>query len=92
MIRFADEGDSVAKRLKDESVGDLRRMLYAAVKRLGDDGPHVREVAMVGGLVKPGRPLRAEVEQVVRDLGLTVIERDVVPERGAAALARQLVP
>ncbi len=91
VVRFADEGDAVALRLKNEAVGELRRMLYAAVTRLGDDGPHVREVAMVGGLIKPGRPLRAEAEQVARDLGLVVIDREVVPERGAAQLARALV-
>lgn len=91
VVRCAREGDPVARRLKEEAVGELRRLLYAAVTRLGDDGAYVKEVAMVGGLVKPDRPLRAEVEQVVRDLGLEVVLRDVIPERGAAALAAAMV-
>lgn len=92
VVRFADEGDDVAARLKNESVSELRRLLYAAVTRLGDDLPSVREVALVGGLVKPDRPLRADAERVVFDLGLRIVDRDVIPERGAAALARSLVP
>jgi len=91
VVRIANDGDSVAGRLKGESLEELRRLLYAAIIRLDEEFPQVREVAFVGGLIKQERPLRAEAEQVATDLGLEVLQREVVPERGAAAMALKLV-
>lgn len=90
VVRIATDGDSVAERLRAECVEELRKMLYAAILGLGTDFPGVRDVAFVGGLIKPGRPLRLEAERVARDLGLQVVDRDVIPERGAARLAAKL--
>jgi len=91
IAEIADAGDPVAITLRSDAVGQLRRMLEAALDRLGDDRGEIHEVALVGGLVKPGRALRPEVEAVVLDLGLAVVPREIVPERGAAELARDLL-
>ncbi len=92
VVEIADRGDAVARALKAEAVAQLRHLLASALRRLGDDRQQLREVALVGGLVTPGRPLRADLEAMVEEMGLTVVTRDVVPERGAARLARRLVP
>ncbi len=92
VVEIADRGDAVAEALRADAVGELRRMLASALTRLGDARKDVEEVALVGGLVKPGRALRKDVERVVAELGLRVVTEDVVPERGAARLARRLVP
>ena len=91
VAEIAAAGDEVAAALRSEAVGQLGLLLEAALARLGDDRGAVQEVALVGGLVKPGRALRSEVEAVVRELGLSVVPRDIVPERGAAELARGLL-
>ena len=91
MVEIASEGDPVALWLRDEAVAHLKRMLEAAVDRLGDHRDAVTTVALVGGLVKPGRPLRDRVEEVVGELGLQVHEGEIVPERGATELARSLL-
>ena len=91
VVEIASAGDPVALWLRDEAVGHLKRMLEAAVDRLGGHRDSVKTVALVGGLVKPGRPLRDQMEAVVHGLGLQVHDGEIVPERGATELARSLL-
>ncbi len=88
VVRYADEGDQEAQRVVDKATTDLRKHLEALVSRMGTRG--VREVALVGGLIVPGRAMRTRVEWIIGELELTVLQREVLPDRGAAGLARAM--
>jgi glucosamine kinase len=92
VIEIAEQGDEVAQRLVSGAVVALRAHLEALVERVGSEaGTTLRAVALVGGLVQPGRPLRQEIEDIIVELGLEVLDRAVFPERGAALLALDMV-
>ena len=85
----AAEGDAVARTLVDEAARELAGHAAALHRRLGPwSAPP--PIALAGGLLAPGRPLRPAV---VAALGLTgvpyrVLDDAIDAARGAAALAR----
>lgn len=85
----AGAGDAVATELVDRAVAELVRHATALEARLGpwDDAPGV---ALAGGLLVPGRALRAPVGRALGDRGLEVLPGSPDAARGAAALARGL--
>lgn len=86
-----DAGDAVAARIVAAAVAELEAHVRALFQRLGPwSGTPV--LALTGGLVGPGGPLR---EAVIAAVGqyCTPLERPLEPERGAANLAlRELGP
>lgn len=84
----AARGDEVAGRL----VGAAVEALVAHVHALARRKPALADaaVALAGGLVEPGGPLRAAVVASLREDGLGVNGARVDAARGAALLARRL--
>lgn len=90
VARAAESGDGVAALIVGEAVHALVAHVSALVAHLAPWDP-APGVALAGGLLDPGGPLRARVRSELRDhRGLAVAEGEVRPERGAAALARAL--
>lgn len=86
VIRAARRGDPEADAVVDEAVEALVAHAGAIRRRLGpwsDDPP----VALAGGLVSPGRPLRDRLVAALRREGFRPLRRRVRGERGAARLA-----
>ncbi len=92
-VRVAEEahaGDAVAARIVEGAVAAIRAHLVAALGRTGGwEGRPV--VALVGGLVGEGRPLREAVAGAAGGVGCDVHPREVVPERGAVVRAVRIV-
>ncbi|MEZ4415357.1 MAG: BadF/BadG/BcrA/BcrD ATPase family protein [Gemmatimonadota bacterium] len=89
VVGIADRGDAVAQSLVNEAVAELRLHLKALLERLGPQAS-IRTVALVGGLIVPGRALRSRVERVINEMGLEILTREVRPDRGAARFALEL--
>jgi glucosamine kinase len=87
VAEVAADGDEVARDLVREALGDLRRLLGVACAYAGPGAA----VVLGGGLILPGRPLREGVEALVHSLGARLVTRPLLPQRGAAALARELL-
>lgn len=83
VLECADAGDPVAMHLRDAAVAALAQLAMAA-------GGGRLPVAMSGGLLAPGRPLRDRVAAALETTHrATVIHRAVDPCRGAPVLARE---
>jgi N-acetylglucosamine kinase-like BadF-type ATPase len=87
----AAAGDPVAQRLIDECARDLTKHIAALL-------PYFEEtrtvpVALMGGLLTPGTPVRASLEAMLeQELPSVSIEHDAVdPPRGALRLAARLI-
>jgi len=87
VLEAAEAGDGVAGALQLEALEAIRLLLRVAAGEVGDEA----EVALGGGLLLPGRPLRAAVETVAETMGLILTDREVRPERGAARMALDLL-
>ena len=82
VIECANDGDKIAAALRDTAVEALAELAMAA-------GGGLLPIAMSGGLLAPGRPLRERVASVlVSRHHATVIQRAIDPCRGAPVLAR----
>lgn len=89
VARVAREGDSVAARVIHRALGEIRAHMEAVLERTaGWTGP--APVALVGGLIREGGPLREAVAEMAAELGCEVRLGEVVPERGALRLAMGL--
>ncbi len=90
VFRIARDGDAQAHCIVGNAVFELSRLMEAAAdllrKRRGKTKPIA--AAAVGGLIQPGGPLRDRIEEAALGLGLRLLEEEVIPERGAAGLAR----
>ena len=83
VIGCAEAGDRVAATIRDAAVEALAGLAMAA-------GGGLLPVAMSGGLLAPGRPLRARVATALETRHrATVIQRAIDPCRGAPVLARE---
>jgi N-acetylglucosamine kinase-like BadF-type ATPase len=83
VLACADAGDRVAITLRDSAVDSLAQLAMAA-------GGRSLPIAMSGGLLAVGRPLRARVAAVLEATHrATVVHRAVDPCRGAPVLARE---
>ncbi len=81
VVETADHGDAVADSIISEAVTLLARLAAAA-------GAGELPVALSGGLIAPGRPLRDRLmERLVSGEGFTVLEAAVDPCRGAPVIA-----
>lgn len=82
VIACADAGDRIAVSLRDAAVEALAQLALAA-------GGGMLPIAMSGGLLAPGRPLRARVTAALETRHhATVLQRAIDPCRGAPVLAR----
>ena len=90
VVRTARTGDPAAATVVRLALDELRDQLSAAVRELfpSDTSP---PVALTGGLIAPGGPLRPDVEQIVARANGRIFQRAVIPERGAAHLALALL-
>lgn len=89
VIEVAREGDPVAAGIVDDAVQGLvahARALRARYFFASSPPP----VALVGGLVQDGGPLRSQVRRALEAEGFDVVVAPVVPVRGAARMARRL--
>ena len=86
VARLARLGDTVAARVIHRALGEVRAHLEAVLEgtRGWEGAP---PIALVGGLVREGSPLRDAVVEMGAELGYEVRRDEVVPERGALALA-----
>ena len=84
VIRLAQEGDAVARGLVEEALNDL----LAHVEALrGAVGSAAIPVALSGGLLSPGGPLRDAILALLTTRGFPVREGPVDAARGAVTLA-----
>lgn len=91
VARVARQGDPVAARVVHRALGEIRAHLEAVLERTsGWTGP--APLALVGGLVREGGPLREAVIEMAAELGCDLRLGEVVPERGALRLATGLLP
>ncbi len=89
VIDAAREGDVVASRIIHRALSEVRRMLEAALVR-SDGWPGRPGLALVGGLTGLDR-LGGPVGELAREVGYDLVDKTVVPERGAARRARELL-
>ncbi len=85
IVRTAATGDAVATALLEEAVRELVAQVRSVADRL--EMPEGSGVALAGGLIGGGRPLRDPVEAALRRAGFDILDREVRGERGAARLA-----
>ncbi len=86
VARVARSGDTVAARVIHRALGAVRAHLEAVLE--GTAGwVGAPPTALVGGLIREGGPLREAVVEMGTELGCDVRLDEVVPERGALALA-----
>jgi glucosamine kinase len=85
VVAAAAEGDTVAGKVVDRAVQALERHIRALLERLG---PWSRPptIALAGGLLRPGRPLRESLERLLVRHLVSVLGRDLDPALGAAKL------
>jgi len=85
VVAAADEGDVVAGKVVDRAVRALERHIGALLERLG---PWSRPptIALSGGLLRVGRPLRGPLERLLTRHLVSVLERDLDAALGAAKL------
>lgn len=83
-------GDEVAYRILEDAAQALLAHVRAVESAL-EPWPAPPSVALSGGLVAPGGPLRSRIEAGLRERGGSVRPDAVDPARGAALLALALV-
>lgn len=86
----ATTGDGAAKEIIDHALDELERHVLAVLENLGPWRTPPR-VALAGGLLRPGRALRAPMEAVLTRHGVPVLEREIDPAMGAGRLACAIV-
>ena len=85
--RIIASADPVARELVMGAVAALRSHVTALLDQVE---PSPTTVALHGGLVAPGGPLRRPLEGTARELGLDLHPQEVDAARGAARRARSL--
>lgn len=88
VVRAAGRGDPTARRLVREAAASLTAAVRAVRRRCGDPPPP--RVALSGGLLSAGGPLRATVRDRLRALGLEVTGGSASALAGACRRAREL--
>lgn len=90
VVRTAQAGDDAARKVVRHALAALGDQLTVAIRGLFPPDASPR-VALAGGLVAPNGPLRRDAVEVVTRAAGRVLQRAVVPERGAARLALSLL-
>ncbi|MCG6957471.1 MAG: hypothetical protein LJF04_15890 [Gemmatimonadetes bacterium] len=86
----ATTGDGAAEEIIHHALDELERHVLAVLENLGPWHTPPR-VALAGGLLRPGRALRAPMEAVLARHGVPVLEREIDPAMGAGRLACAIV-
>lgn len=86
----AGAGDGEAAAILRNAVDDLEGHVLAILENLGP-WTQPPDVALAGGLLRPGRALREPLVEALGRHRLHVVERELDPARGAAELARTLL-
>jgi len=86
----AAAGDAAAREIIDDAVNELERHVLAVLENLGPWQAPPR-VALAGGLLQPGRALRAPMEAALARQGVPLLEREIDPAMGAGRLACAIV-
>lgn len=89
VLDAAENGDTQARSIRQSALQELRRHLEVVREAWKPWGPPV-PLALVGGLVEEGAPLRTWAEALARELEFVVPDRPVSPVRGAARKALAL--
>ncbi len=86
----AESGNPEARRILAAAAAELAALLADVFERLGPWASPA-PIALAGGLLAPGRPLRAPTEEALQRLALPLLvhARAVDGARGAAAIARR---
>jgi N-acetylglucosamine kinase-like BadF-type ATPase len=85
VVSTADQGDAVATEIVDQGVALLGKLASAA-------GAGPVPVALSGGLISAGRPLRERLmRQLVERQRVSVLEAPVDPCTGGPVLAERLI-
>jgi glucosamine kinase len=89
IVDASRKGDGVAREILTTAVDDLVRHVRTLLTTLG---PWERppSVALTGGVLAAGRPLRRPVEEALARQHLPLLERELDPTLGAAKLARTI--
>lgn len=89
VLRHAEGGDEAAIALRDEAASALAEHVRVLYERLGP-WRTAPELALAGGLARPGGPLRAAIRDALDRNGLAcrLHERTIDAARGATRLAR----
>ena len=82
VIEHADAGDAAAVRIRDHALAELTLLVVTAARRAGLANP---PIALHGGLIAPGGPLRERLAAALA--GMRVLDRTVDAAMGAARLA-----
>jgi len=83
VLHTADSGDKIAVEIREAAVDALARLAVSA-------GGGVLPVALSGGLLAPGRPLRDRVTAALEGRHrATVLQRAIDPCRGAPVIAAE---
>ena len=89
VLETAAAGDPVAASIATDAAAALRTHVVALLERLERAGvePDAMRLALWGGLIEAGGPLRPTLDRLLAPLGLTVHTAPVDPPLGAARLA-----
>lgn len=90
VCREADAGDPVAATIVEGAIEDLTSHVLTVVRRLGPWSGRPA-VAVTGGLLSEGGPLRERTRSALAGLSCQPIDRVVDAARGAARLAAELL-
>lgn len=92
VFEAAEQGSATARMILMTAAHELAAHVAALHERL-QPWPEAPTVALTGGLIAPGRPLRDDVIREIRelDLSLPIFNRRIDAAAGAAALARAQV-
>lgn len=91
VLDCADHGDAAASQLRARAVDDLVELTITACARTGLPAP---AIALTGGLIGPGGPLRDSLIAALtaRLDGVRVLDRAIDAAAGAARIAREARP
>lgn len=92
VLEVAASGDPVAASIVTDAAAALRTHVVAFLERLERAGsePDTMELALWGGLIEAGGPLRPTLDRLLDPLGLAVHTAPIDPPLGAARLASRL--
>ena len=92
VLDVASRGDPVAASIATDAAAALRMHVIALLDDMEDDGDTegALTLALSGGLIREGGPLRPTLERVLAPLGLPLHEGRLDPPLGAARLALRL--
>ena len=92
VLAVAEQGDPVAASIATDAAAALRTHVIALLAAMERDGATVDgvTVALSGGLIREGGPLRPTLERLLEPLGRPLHQGALDPPMGAARLAARL--